>query len=186
MATQITKRLFTVHEYQRMAETGILSDRDRVELIHGEILAMSPIGPRHGAAVDRATRAMVNVTGDRAIVRVQGSVGLDEYNQPQPDIVLLRPKADYYASSNPTPADILLIVEVADTSLEYDRGPKEQLYAEARVPEYWVADVQNDCLFASSEPHDRSYRQVRQFHRGDLIAPLLLPECRLLVDVLLP
>ena len=169
-----------------MAETGILSDRDRVELIYGEILAMSPIGPRHGAAVDRATRAMVNVTGDLAIVRVQGSVGLDEYNQPQPDIVLLRPKADYYASSNPTPADILLIVEVADTSLEYDRGPKEQLYAEARVPEYWVADVQNDCLFACSEPQDRSYRQVRQFHRGDLIAPLLLPECRLQVDVLLP
>ena len=100
--------------------------------------------------------------------------------------MLLRPKADYYASSNPTPADILLIVEVADTSLEYDRGPKEQLYAEARVPEYWVADVQNDCLFACSEPHDRSYRQVRQFHRGDLIAPLLLPQCRLLVDVLLP
>jgi Uma2 family endonuclease len=100
--------------------------------------------------------------------------------------VLLRPKADYYASANPTAADILLIVEVADTSLEYDRGAKAQLYAEARVPEYWVADVKNDCLFACSEPHDRSYRQVRQFHHGDLIAPLLLPECRLQIDVLLP
>lgn len=186
MPVEITKRLFTVHDYHRMGEAGILSKDDRVELIYGEILAMSPIGPRHNAAVDRATRAMVNITGERAIVRVQGSVGLDEYDEPQPDVVLLRPKEDFYAPQLPGPPDILLIVEIAESSLEYDRSIKARLYAETGISEYWVADLKNDCLFVYSDLRDKSYRLVRQFHRGDFIAPQLLPECRLQIDVLLP
>ncbi len=186
MPIEVTKRLFTVHDYHRMGEAGILSSKDRVELIRGEILAMSPIGPPHSAAVDRSLRAMVNATGERAIVRVQGSVELDEYTQPQPDIVLLRPKEDFYAVAHPGPSDILLIVEVAESSLEYDRTIKERLYAEAGIREYWIADVPNDCLSAYSDLRDGTYRQVREFHRGDFLAPHLLPECRLQIDVLLP
>jgi len=186
MSIEITKRLFTVHDYHRMGEAGILSEDDRVELIYGEILAMSPIGPRHNAAVDRANRAMVNIAGERAIVRVQGSVGLDEYDEPQPDIVLLRPKEDFYASQLPGPPDILLILEIAESSLEYDRTIKARLYSETGIPEYWVADLKNDCLFVYGDLRDKSYRLVRQFHRGDLIVPQLLPECRLQIDVLLP
>ena len=112
-----------------------------------EILAMSPIGPPHGAAVDRDNRAMVNIMGDKAIVRVQGSVGLDEYSEPQPDIVLLRPRDDFYATQLPGPPDILLIVEVAQSSLDYDRIIKARVYAETGIPEYWVADLNHDCLF---------------------------------------
>jgi Uma2 family endonuclease len=186
MAIEITKRLFTIDECLRMVEAGILSESDRIELIDGELVAMTPIGAPHNAAVDRANRAMVNATGDRAIVRTQGSVGLDEYNAPQPDVVLLRPQEDFYYYQLPGPSDILLIVEVADSSLQYDRKIKGRLYARLGVPEYWIADLQNACLFAYSEPSGESYGVVREFHRGDSIAPLLLPECRFQVDVLLP
>lgn len=169
-----------------MADAGILSEDDRVELIYGEILAMSPIGPPHGAAVDRATKAMVTLAGDKAIVRVQGSVGLDEYDEPEPDIVLLKPKDDFYYSALPGPPDILLILEVADSSLEFDRTIKAGLYAETGIFEYWVADLKGGCLFVYSDPHNKSYRIVRQLRRGESIAPQLLPECRIAVDVLVP
>ena len=186
MSTEVRKRLFNVHDYHRMGDAGILSERDRVELIYGEILAMSPIGSPHGAAVDRANRAMVNITGVQAIIRVQGSVRLDDYNEPEPDIVLLRPTEDFYASQLPGPPDILLIVEMAESSLEYDRTLKSRLYAETGIPEYWIADLQHDCVLAYSDPREKSYRVVRQFHRGDFITPQLLSACRIPIDVLLP
>ena len=186
MATEISKRLFTVHDYHRMVDAGILSEDDRVELIRGEILAMSPIGPRHSAAVLRATQAMVRIVADRAIVGVQGSIRLDEYDEPQPDVYLLRPKDDYYASGHAGPADILLIIEMADSSLEYDQTIKAKLYAETGVAEYWIADVRNDRLLVYSDRHDNSYANCRELQRGETIAPALLPECQIKVDVLLP
>lgn len=186
MPTEITKKLFTVHDYQRMAEAGILSENDRVELIHGEIVTMSPVGPPHNAAVARATRALVNIVGDQAIVWIQGSIGLDEYNQPQPDIVLVRPQQDFYSSKLPSPSDTFLVVEIADSSLKYDRTIKARLYAETGIQEYWVADVKKECVFAYSNPSDNEYRLVREYHRGDMIAPQLLPECKFQIDVLLP
>src|SRR5688572_4938450 len=106
MPTEITKRLFTTRDYHLMGEAGILTPDDRVELINGEIVAMSPIGSPHGAGVDRATRELVRITGDNAIVRVQGAVELNDYNEPQPDIVLLRPRKDFYYGKQPGPADI--------------------------------------------------------------------------------
>lgn len=169
-----------------MADADILGEDDRVELIYGEILAMSPIGPPHAAAVDRANRAIVTATGDRAIVRIQSSVVLDKYSAPQPDIVLMRPRQDFYASQHPGPSDIFLIVEVAESSLQYDRTIKARLYAETGIQEYWVADLKHDCVFVYSGLSNKSYRQVRQFHRGDFISPQLLPECRLQIDLLLP
>ena len=186
MATEISKRLFTVHEYHRMVDAGILTEDDRVELIHGEILAMSPIGPPHNGAILRATQSLVRIAGERAIVGVQGSIRLDEYDEPQPDLYLLRPRDDFYSSSHAGPADIFLIIEVADSSLEYDQGLKMHLYAETRVPEYWVADIQNGRIIAYSGIQKNTYGNVRQFHRGDVLTPRLLPECRIPVDILLP
>ena len=186
MRTEATKKLFTADEYHQMSAAGIFPEDDRVELIHGEILAMSPIGPRHSAAVLRANQALVRLVGDRAIVGVQGSVRLDEYDEPQPDLYLLRPKEDFYASGHAGPKDILLIVEVADSSLEYDQSIKLGLYAETGVPEYWIADVRNDCLVAYTDLRENTYRTTRQYQRGDMIAPHLLPECRMPIDVLLP
>ena len=186
MAIEISRRLFTVDDYHRMVDAGILSEDDRVELIHGEILAMSPIGPRHNAAILRATQSLVRIGGDRAIVGVQGSIRLDEYDEPQPDLYLLRPKADFYASGHAGPADIFLIIEVADSSLEYDQDIKMHLYAETRVPEYWVADIRDERVIAYSDIHENSYRNIREFHRGDTLSPQLLPECAIAADLLLP
>jgi Uma2 family endonuclease len=186
MAIEISKRLFTVHDYHRMVDAGILSEDDRVELIRGEVIAMSPIGPRHSAAVLRANQALGRLVGDLAIVGVQGSIRLDEYDEPQPDLYLLRPKDDFYASGHAGPTDIFLIIEVADSSLEYDSTIKMNLYAETGVPEYWISNVRADCLVAYSNPIKDTYGTVQQFHRGQTIAPKLLPGCKMLVDVLLP
>ena len=184
--SKIQKRLFTVDEYMRMAETGILSPNERVELINGEIILMSPAGPRHHAAVDRATRAFVMGAGETAIVRVQGDVVLHRFAAPEPDLVLLRPKADFYASKQAGAGDVLLVIEVADSSLDYDTTSKLNLYAIIGIPEYWVADLQNNRLLAYSDPDRDSYQTVREFHRGDTLAPHLLPDCSIPVEILIP
>ena len=186
MSAPITRKLFTVDDCLRMEKAGILSANDRAELIRGEILLMSPIGPRHGAAVDGANRAMGRLAGDAAIVRVQGAVELDRFAAPQPDIVLLRPKEDLYVGKNPGSPDIFLIVEVADSSLEYDTTVKLELYAILGIPEYWVADLQHNRLLVYCQPAGESYQTVTELHRGDTVAPQLLPVCRIPVDVLLP
>ena len=186
MSSEMQRKLFTANDCYRMAEAGILLPEDRVELIRGEILKMSPIGPRHGASVDGANRVLVRRAGNNAIVRVQGTVELDPFCAPEPDIVLLRPRADFYVGKNPAGADIILIVEVADSSLEYDTTVKVELYAILGVQEYWVADLRNDRLIAYSQPTEDRYQTIREFHCGDTVAPQLLPECRIKVAVLLP
>jgi Uma2 family endonuclease len=115
MSSNITRRLFTFDDCLRMVEAGILQASERVELINGELVVMTPIGPRHGAIVDRVTRALIKGAGDTAIVRTQGTIVLDPFVAPEPDIVLLRPRQDDYISKNPTAEDILLIIEVADS-----------------------------------------------------------------------
>jgi Uma2 family endonuclease len=186
MAAKIQKRLFTVDDCYKMVEAGILRPDERIELIHGEIVKMSPIGTRHAAAVDRATRTFVRLAGDNAIVRIQSTTVLDEFCAPEPDVAILRPRDDFYVHKHPAGPDILLIIEVADSSLEYDTSAKAELYAILRVHEYWVADLQNDRLLAYSDAQQDSYCTTREFHRGDTLAPQLLPDCRMSVDVLLP
>jgi Uma2 family endonuclease len=177
MPVAVSRRRFTADDYQRMGQAGILGREDHVELIDGEIIAMTPIGTRHCASVDRANRAFVTKAGDRAIVRVQGSVRLDLYSEPEPDLVLLRPRADFYASAHPGPADILLIVEVAESSIEYDRDVKAHVYARSGVLEYWLADLNENVLLRHSSPGDGAYRNVQRYTRGQSLAPQLLPEC---------
>jgi Uma2 family endonuclease len=186
MATEISKRLFTVDDYQRMAKAGILSEDDRVELVRGEVLAMAPINPPHNGAVLRASNALFSIVQNRAIVSVQGSIVLSEYDQPQPDICLLRRRDDFYTSQHATPHDILLIIEVADSSLNYDRIVKLAVYAQSGVPEYWIADISNDCVWVYSEIQEKSYSVTRKFNRGASLEPQLLPSCFIPVDVLLP
>jgi Uma2 family endonuclease len=186
MSANPTKKLFNVYEFHQMEEAGILSGRERLELIDGEILVKAVAGPPHNASVARATREMVRLVGDHAIVFIQSSVRLNDWNEPEPDAVLLRPKDDFYASRHPGPDDIFLVVEVADTSLKFDLGTKARLYAETGVVEYWIVDIPNDCLFAYSDIHEKAYRTIRQLRRGDSIAPMLLPDCTIAIDSLLP
>lgn len=185
MPVEITKRLFDVDDYHRMAEAGILSEDDRVELIDGEIVAMTPIGPRHNAAVNRATRALVMAVGDRAIVQVQGSVRLSRFQEPQPDLVLLRPQSDFYASHLPEAPDILLVVEIAESSLDYDREVKSRIYAESEICEYWLVDLDHRSVSCYTEPGGGVYQTRRQWHPGQSITPAALLQCAIPVDALL-
>jgi Uma2 family endonuclease len=169
-----------------MGEAGILTPKDRVELIYGEIVEKAVIGPPHGSGVDRANRELVRVVGDKAIVRVQGAIESNDYNEPEPDIVLLRPKEDFYSGKQPGPGDIYLVIEIADSSLAYDRNIKAKLYAETGVPEYWLADINRGILFVYSDSNGVAYRLVRQFQRDEKLAPALLPDCPIRLDVLLP
>jgi Uma2 family endonuclease len=186
LMSKINKRLFSVDEYMRMGDTGILSPVERVELIHGEIIVMSPIGPRHQAAVDRGNQTWVQLLKGRAIVRPQGPAVLDRFAAPQPDFALLRPREDFYAQEHPSAEDIFLLIEVSDSSLEYDTTVKLALYAILKIQEYWVADLKNNRLLAYSDPQGDRYRTVRELHPGDSLAPRLLSGCRISVDAFLP
>ena len=113
-------------------------------------------------------------------------VSLDLYSEPQPDVVLLRPRDDFYTTNHPGPADVLLLIEIADSRLAYDRGVKAGLYAETGIIEYWVADIPHDCVWAYSDIQDKAYRVVRELNRGEAVAPQLLPDCRIPIEILLP
>ena len=180
MALQVEKRLFTIEDYYRMAETGILRRGDRVELIRGEIVRMSPVGNRHVACVNRLNVGFVRSVGDDAIVSVQNPVRLEHLNsEPEPDVTLFRYKPDFYATAHATMDDTLLLVEVADSSLSYDRGVKIPLYAEAGIPEVWIMALEEECVERYSGLEGGEYRDVRRLYPGESIAPTLLPNARL-------
>ena len=169
MSVQIARRHFNVTEYYRMAETGILSESDRVELIDGEVIEMSPIGSRHAACVDRLNQALSLFAGKHLIVRVQNPIRLDEYSEPQPDLCLLQRRADFYAQAHPTPADVLLVVEVADSSAGFDREVKLPLYAQESVPEMWLINLWGDTVEIYSQPSGGTYQKSRELKRGEII-----------------
>jgi Uma2 family endonuclease len=176
MAVEVTRRRFTADEYQAMGRAGILRDDDRVELIDGEVLAMSPIGPPHNGTVNRLNRLFSRRAGT-AIVQVGGAVRLDDYSEPQPDLVLLKARGDFYASALPAPADILLAIEVAHSSLAYDRGIKADLYARRNVAEYWIVDLVHGAVIRHADPVGGRYRRVAAVPDDTPFAPALLPDC---------
>lgn len=160
---------FTVDEYHRLAETGILGEEDRVELIDGEIVMMTPMGSRHAACLARLTQLLVELADGAAIVRVQSPVELDGRSEPEPDLALARPRADFYTSGHPRPADLLLVVEVADSSLGYDRDVKLPLYGTAGVPELWIVDLGRGCVDAYRGPFAGGYAERRTYRRGERV-----------------
>jgi Uma2 family endonuclease len=177
---------FTVDEYHRMGEVGIFSEDDRVELLAGAIVEMSPIGPLHAGTVNRLTTLFSSRLGNRVIVGIQNPLLLrDEDSEPQPDVVLLRPRADFYTQSHPEAPDVYLVIEVADTSLEGDREVKFPIYARAGVSEAWLLDVSAERLEVYRQPTTAGYQEVRLLQRGAPIAPQAFPDLALTVDDLL-
>jgi Uma2 family endonuclease len=146
MDSRPRRHRITVHDYHRMAEAGVLAPDARVELIEGEIIDMAPIGKDHQSIVDQLNRTLVRAVEDRAIVRVQGTVRLSQWSDPEPDLVLLAPRADFYRSEFASGTDTLLVAEVSDTTLRYDRDVKVPLYARHGVPEVWIVYVNAGSL----------------------------------------
>ncbi len=186
MVVQPSRHRFTVDEYHLMGEAGIFSEDDRVELIEGEIVEMTPIGDRHAGVVARLNRLFVERLGGRSIVWPQNPVGLRVVRSvPQPDIALLRPRDDFYTTGRPEPADTLLVIEVMDTSVETDRGVKVPLYARAGIAEVWLVNLRADAIEVHREPTNAGYGDVRVLRRGERLSPLAFPDLTLTVDELL-
>lgn len=177
-----TRRRFTVEEYYRMGEAGILAADERLELIAGEIVVREPIGSRHAGTVDRLTRLMTSRLGERVIVRVQNPVQLPkERSELQPDVTLLRPRNDFYASGHPGADDVLLLIEVADSTLLLDRRVKIPLYARAGIREAWLVDLTKDRIEVYRDPAGGRYRDVRTLGRGEAAVPQALTDLTIAV-----
>jgi Uma2 family endonuclease len=172
----LTTHRFSVEEYYRMAETGLLRPDARVELLDGEIIDMSPIDPPHGGVTNRLNHWFTERAKGRWIVAVQNPVHLDEYSEPQPDLALLKPALHYYTSQHPGPEDVLLLIEVADSSLEYDRGGKLPAYARAGISEVWIVNVPDRAIEVYREPRSGGYRSVTTLRAGEKASPLAFPD----------
>jgi hypothetical protein len=171
----VTRRPITVSEYHRMGEVGILGDRDRVELIEGELVAMSPIGSYHHGTVNKLNHSLVQAVGERAVVSVQGPVRLDEFSEPEPDIALLKPRPDFYQDGHAGPADVLLLIEVADTSLNYDHAVKRALYARHAIQELWIVDLTAGEVEVCRKPEADGYAATMRVGQDGELEPQLLP-----------
>jgi Uma2 family endonuclease len=175
MPGELTRRRFTVDEYFAMADAGILKREDHVELIEGEIIQMTPIGSRHAACVSRLNRLLLEQAGSDAIVRVQSPMLLSDLSAPEPDFLLARPHPDHYAAEHPRPSDTLLLIEVAHTTLAYDRGTKLALYAAAKVPEVWIVDVDGRAVEVYKQPEGMRYLSGYRLGPADTVRSELLP-----------
>ncbi len=174
-----------VSQYHQMSEAGIFSENDKVELINGEIIEMSPIGRRHTACVNRLNSVFSQLLGKKVIVAVQNPILLNNLSEPEPDIALLQPRADFYESGHPQPQDIFLLIEVADSSLEYDRDVKIPLYASSGITEVWLVDIYEQVIIVYRYPSENGYSDIQKLSRGEKMSIQAFPEINLVVDNIL-
>jgi Uma2 family endonuclease len=176
----VPRHRLTVTEYHRLGEAGILGEDDRVELLEGQLVNMSPIGPRHALAVDALTELLVSAVAGRARVRVQNPVELNDTTEAYPDLAVVRRPWQGYPHAHPRPGDVLLLVEVADSSLATDRGAKLELYARAGIPEFWIVDLTTNVVHVHRKPVGDRYDLVTR------IRPLDVVKMEALADVVIP
>ena len=169
MSAQLERWHFNVDQYYRLAEAGVLQPDDRVELIEGEIIRMPPIGSPHAARVTRLNRLLQNLLGQSVIVSIQNPVRLNDYSEPVPDAAVLKPREDFYAAQHPTPEDVLLIVEVSDSTILTDRNVKVPLYARAGIPEVWLVNLPKQVIEVYSEPAEGKYQKALTFEPGEVL-----------------
>jgi Uma2 family endonuclease len=157
---QVPRHRLTRRDYYRLAEAGILGEDDRVELLEGQLVDMSPIGPRHALVIDVLNQLLLTAVGERAWLRVRNPIVLDDASEPQPDLALVRLPSSGYPDAHPRPPDIILLVEVADSSLDLDRGAKLELYARAGIREFWVVDLTANKVVVHRSPNDGGYGSI--------------------------
>lgn len=169
LPAEVERHRFTVEEYHRMGEAGIFGEDDRVELVEGEIVEMTPIGRRHADCVNRLTHLLVSFVGSAYVVSVQNPLRLGEHDEPEPDLALLKPGPELYSRGHPGSEDAALLIEVADSSLQYDRGFKLPLYARSGVPEAWLIDLRADRIEVHSGPGSNAggYSRIHAYGRGE-------------------
>jgi Uma2 family endonuclease len=174
--------LLNINQYHQMIEHGILTENDKIELIKGELITMSPVGIKHVAFVNRLNRIFHKKLADQVLVSVQNPVTLDEQSEPEPDLVLLRPSVDDYESQKPQIEDILLIIEVSDRTLKYDRTVKIPLYSEAKIREIWIIDINSECVEIYRYANTEGYDQMQRYRLGETLSILAFPDIYLTVN----
>ena len=165
MSLQIAKHHFTANDFERMGEAGIFNRDARLELIEGDVIDMPPIRSHHAACVNILSRLLDRAVGDEVLVSIQDPIRINDFSEPQPEVALLRLRDDFYKDAHPTPADVLLVVEVADTTVEYDRQIKAPLYAKAGIAEYWLVNLPDEQIEIYAEPENGEYKHVRHARR---------------------
>ena len=185
MSVNLDKHHFTVSEYERMGETGVFAPDARVELIEGEIIEMSPIGSRHAACVRLLSRIFYRQLSEDAIVSIQNPIRLNDLSEPRPDVAILKFRKDYYREGHPGPDDVLLVIEVADTTVHYDRNVKVPLYARAGIAETLLFNLPNDRLEYFSRPDRGVYQVNRVINRGEQFESTSVPGLTLDVEIIL-
>lgn len=181
----LTEHRFSVQDYYRMAETGVLRPGARVELLEGRIIDMSPIGPLHGGLVNRLTRLFNRTANGRWLVTVQNPLHLDDHSEPEPDVMLLKPSPDDYTRRHPRPEDVFLLIEVSDSTLDYDREEKLPAYGRAGISEVWLVNPQDEVIEVYREPHFTGYTSKLVLHAGDQARPQAFPDVAVNVTELL-
>jgi Uma2 family endonuclease len=179
------RHAFTVNEWHRMGDAGLFGDSARMELLDGEVIEMSPIGSAHASCVARLTLLLISAVGSRALIFPQNPVLLDEHSEPQPDIAVLAPQRDGYSRFHPTPAESLLLIEVADSTLAYDRDRKSVAYARAGIRQTWIVDLAGDEVLVMDSPGPEGYGRVGAIRRGDVLEIAALDGVHLSVDAVL-
>ena len=185
MNPSVGRRRLTVDEYERMERVGILHEDERLELIDGELIQMAPIGSKHAGCVKSCVHVFRQYPADWFLLSVQDPVRISDYSEPQPDIAPLRPRPDNYTESNPAAGDVLLVIEVSDTTAAYDRRVKLPRYAAAGIPEAWLVNLPRRSVEVHQEPRDGRYQQVAISRRGERITPVALPQVSVAVDDIL-
>ncbi|HEX3245017.1 MAG TPA: Uma2 family endonuclease [Chloroflexota bacterium] len=180
------RRRFSTAEYHRLSHAGVLDEDDRVELIRGEIFQMPPIGSRHAACVEQVCESMRASIDKSLMVRSQQPLQLSDDSEPEPDIALVRRRSDFYAAAHPQANEVVLLIEVAESSSHFDRDEKMPLYAENGIPECWLIDLNRDRIEVYTEPVRDQYLQVRVFTPGEVIPCPFVQQTSLAVHELLP
>jgi Uma2 family endonuclease len=170
---------FTTEEYHRLAEVGVLREGDRVELLDGVIVNMMPIGPFHGGSVNRLNRLFERASRDRWVTSIQNPVHINQRCEPQPDVLLLRPRDDFYDARLPEPADVFLLIEVSDSTLLIDRDDKLPIYARAGIAEVWIVNLPERVVEVYASPVNGAYAQVRRVQPGEALAPAAFPDAEI-------
>jgi Uma2 family endonuclease len=184
MPVEVQKHLFTVREFHQMAQGGVFAEDDRVELLAGEIFEMTPIGSRHAGWVNYLSHTLAAQLGSSVVISVQNPFVLDDFSEPQPDLLILRPRADFYSGSHPTPEDVRVVIEVADTSEDFDRRAKLPRYARAGIPEAWLIALNADVVDVYDDPSPDGYREHRRFERGEPVTSRQFPALNVAVSEL--
>jgi len=186
MPVQAPRRLFTVDEFYQIGEAGIFDEDDRVELLAGIIVQMTPIGSRHAACVDRLNHLLSRELGEHFLVRIQGPVRLDDYSEPQPDVAVLKARADFYSGAHPTGKDVVLVIEVGDSSVDSDRSEKIPLYAQSGIPEVWIVDLVASRVDVHRAPTNAGYREHETVANDGTLRPRGLAPLELRVNQIIP